>query len=339
MKQLLVLAFVALTSAACTKGATPAAGPGAQAAGVAADPSTVVATYGEGQKITMGELDAKIAKDLYRLRRQHLESMVIERLLKAEAAKAGKTEEDFLKDLEGKLAPEISDQEVGQIYEANKEAFGGRPIEEVKPMIIGRMRQEKAKDGIVAYFEKIKSEAKVKLALPEPRTNVAATGPSKGPADAPVTIVEFSDFQCPYCSKARETADQALTAFAGKVRLVFRDYPLPFHDKAQKAAEAGQCANEQGKFWEMHDWMFDHQDKLDVPQLKEGAKSLQIDAAKFDACLDSGKFAKAIADNQKAGQEAGVSGTPAFFINGKMLSGAQPFEAFKESIEAELASK
>ena len=336
MKPLIIAAVAALALVACNKGATPAASPEAQAAGVGLDPNLVVATYGDGKKITLGELDTKIAKDLFELRRKHLESMVIESLLNQEASKVGKTEEQFLKDLEDKLAPPVTDEEVNQIYEANKAAFGGRPLEEIKPMIVGRMRQEKAQSAVVAYFEKLKTDAKVKLSLPEPRVTVAATGPSKGPAAAPVTIVEFSDFQCPYCSRASKTAEQVLTAFAGKVRLVFRDYPLPFHDKAKKAAEAGHCADEQGKFWEMHNWMFDHQDKLDVAGLKEGAKSLGLDAAKFDPCLDSGKFAKAVDDNMNDGQKAGVSGTPAFFVNGKLLSGAQPFEAFKESIEAEL---
>lgn len=336
MKPMIVAAVSALALVACNKGATPAASPEAQAAGVGLDPNTVVATYGEGKKVTLGELDQKIAKDIFELRRKHLEAMVLENLLNQEASKVGKTEEQFLKDLEEKLAPPITDEEVAQIYEANKERAGGRSLEEVKPMIVGQLRQQKAQDAIVGYLEKLKSDAKVKLMLPEPRVNVAATGPSKGPAGAQVTIVEFSDFQCPYCSRAAKTAEQVLTAFAGKVRLVFRDYPLPFHDKAKKAAEAGHCADEQGKFWEMHNWMFDHQDKLDVAGLKDGAKSLGIDPTKFDPCLDSGKYAKAVDDSMNEGQKAGVSGTPAFFINGKLLSGAQPFEAFKASIEAEL---
>jgi protein-disulfide isomerase len=189
---------------------------------------------------------------------------------------------------------------------------------------------------MMGYFEKMKQQNNVKISLPEPRITVAAVGPAKGPEGAPVTIVEFSDFQCPYCKQAKATADQVFTNFAGKVRLVFRDYPLPFHDKAKKAAEAGHCAEEQGKFWEMHDWMFDHQDKLDVPSLMEGAKGLGLDPQRFDPCLDGGKYAAKVAENTKAGEEAGVTGTPAFFINGKLLSGAEPYEKFKELVEAEL---
>jgi len=203
-------------------------------------------------------------------------------------------------------------------------------------MIVERMKEEKTRQAIGVYIQNLKTQANVKVTLPEPRANVAAVGPSKGPDNAPITIITFSDFECPYCSRAAKTAEQVMNAYAGKVRLVFRDYPLPFHDKAQKAAEAGKCANEQGKFWQMHDWMFEHQDKLGVEQLKEGAKGLGIDAAKFDACLDSDKYAQAVKDDLKAGQDAGVNGTPAFFVNGKLLSGAQPLEAFKASIDAEL---
>ena len=119
---------------------------------------------------------------------------------------------------------------------------------------------------------------------------------------------------------------------------MFRNYPLPFHEHAQKAAEAGHCAHEQGKFWEMHDHMFGHQDQLAVPDLKKAARELWMDGGKFDACLDGGKFAKDIKGEFEAGQEAGVNGTPAFFVNGQLISGAQPFDEFKKLIDRELAS-
>ena len=122
-----------------------------------------------------------------------------------------------------------------------------------------------------------------------------------------------------------------------KVRIVFRDFPLSFHDKAQKAAEAGQCANEQGKFWEMHDWMFDNQSSLDDASLKAAARKISLDGDKFDQCLTSSKYASAVQKNLKEGSEAGVKGTPAFFVNGVFISGAQPFEKFKTEIDRALA--
>jgi len=125
--------------------------------------------------------------------------------------------------------------------------------------------------------------------------------------------------------------------YGDKVRVVFRDFPLSFHDHAQKAAEASHCAEEQGKFWQMHDWMFQNQDKLAIEALKEGAKGLGLDVSKFDACLTSSKYAKVVLDNVSEGKAAGVSGTPAFFINGKFINGARKFEEFKQIIDQELA--
>ena len=145
-------------------------------------------------------------------------------------------------------------------------------------------------------------------------------------------------FQCPFCSKARDTVEEVMQAYAGKVRLVFRHYPLPFHQNAPKAAEASMCANEQGKFWELHDLMFKSQDKLEVAQLKEHAAAVGLDAAKFGKCLDSGKMAKAVQEDMAAGTKVGVTGTPAFFVNGVMLSGAQPLDEFKKVIDSELGT-
>jgi protein-disulfide isomerase len=169
---------------------------------------------------------------------------------------------------------------------------------------------------------------------------VTATGPSKGPENAPITIVEFSDFQCPYCARAEPTVKDLmeLEKYKGKIRLVYRDYPLEFHKLAPKASEAAHCAGDQGKYWEMHGRLFAATPKLEVTDLKAYARELALDAGRFDKCLDSGEKAKVVADHFKAGADAGVRGTPAFFINGRLISGAQPLEAFKTIIDAELAA-
>jgi protein-disulfide isomerase len=160
----------------------------------------------------------------------------------------------------------------------------------------------------------------------------------RGEASAPITIVEFADFECPYCSRAAETVEKVRAAYPGKVKLVFRHFPLSFHPKAPKAAEAAACADEQGKFWQMHDALFEGQD-LELEAMKANAQRLGLDAAKFDACLDSGRMAALVKRDQAAGNKAGVTGTPAFFINGVMLSGAQPEEAFHKVIDEELKGK
>lgn len=161
----------------------------------------------------------------------------------------------------------------------------------------------------------------------------------KGSQDAPVTIVEFSDYECPYCGRFyRDTLGQIEKQYidTGKVKLVYRDFPLGFHKDAQKAAEAAECAGEQGKYYEMHNLLFEKGVAGGSSSFKSYASEIGLDRGEFDSCLDSGKMASEIAKDSKDGQALGVRGTPAFFINGKMISGAQPFSVFKAEIEAAL---
>ncbi len=168
--------------------------------------------------------------------------------------------------------------------------------------------------------------------------------PFKGKEDAPVTIVEFSDYQCPYCGKFfTETLSLIDTNYikTGKVKFVYKDFPLNFHENAQKAAEAARCVGEQkgdAGYFKMHDKLYQNQESLGVENLKKWARELGVDGAKFDKCLDDGKFADAVKIEMAYGQQLGVSGTPAFFINGKMLTGAQPYSAFQQVIDAELSA-
>ena len=167
-----------------------------------------------------------------------------------------------------------------------------------------------------------------------------ADDPAWGPEDALVVVEEFSDFECPYCGEfAQNTMPQIRQAFENKVRFVYRDFPLSqIHESAQKAAEAAQCAHEQGLFWEFHDAMFANQGALDVPSLKVLAENAGADVEEFNACLDSGKNAWEVLLDVKDGNEAGVSGTPAFLINGLLLPGVRPYEQFAAILEAALAN-
>jgi protein-disulfide isomerase len=159
--------------------------------------------------------------------------------------------------------------------------------------------------------------------------------PARGPADAPITMIEFSDYECPFCKRAAPTVDQVLKAYAGKIKFVYRDYPLPFHASAMPASLAARCAERLGKFWEYHDKVFASPD-LNPAKLKAVAGEVGLDQAKFDACFDQQEGRAAVEKDMEDGQSVGVNGTPAFFINGRMLSGAQPFERFKEVIDDEL---
>ncbi len=172
---------------------------------------------------------------------------------------------------------------------------------------------------------------------PAAGVSVAGSEPFLGGEDAKLTILEYSDFQCPYCSKVVPTVHQIAEAYGDTVKIVFRNFPLSFHQFAQKAAEASECANVQGKFWEMHDKLFANNGALTVPDLKLYAGQLGLDQAKFDACLDNGDMAAEVTKDFEAGTSSGVQGTPAFIIGGEQISGAQPFDAFKAIIDKKLA--
>jgi protein-disulfide isomerase len=158
----------------------------------------------------------------------------------------------------------------------------------------------------------------------------------KGAKDAPVTIVQWSDFQCPFCSRVEPTISKVMDEYKGKVRVVWRDLPLPFHPNAMPAAIAARAAGEQGKFWEMHDKIFADQAHMDRATYEKYAGELGLNMGKFKAALDANKGKEAIEADSAAGGKIGARGTPAFFINGKFLSGAQPFESFKAKIDEEL---
>jgi protein-disulfide isomerase len=163
--------------------------------------------------------------------------------------------------------------------------------------------------------------------------------PMKGPRNAPVTIVEFSDFQCPFCSRVVPTLKQIEDTYKGKVRVAFKNLPLPMHQNAQPAAEAAMAAHEQGKFWEMHDKLFANQQQLDRASLEKYAEELGLNMGKFKAALDSGKFRDRVQKDAAEANKVGVSATPTLFVNGQRLEGAQPFEQFKTAIDKELAKK
>ncbi|MEO6952476.1 MAG: thioredoxin domain-containing protein, partial [Polyangia bacterium] len=169
----------------------------------------------------------------------------------------------------------------------------------------------------------------------------AGNGPTIGSKNSPVTIVEFSDFQCPFCGRVIPTVKQIEEKYKGRVKLTFRNYPLPFHNNAELAAEAGLAANEQGKFWEMHDKMFGNQQGLDRPSLEKYASEIGLDLGKFKSALDSGKFKAAVAADvtYANGLGTGGMGTPTFFINGRQIAGAMPFDAFAKVIDEELKKK
>jgi protein-disulfide isomerase len=159
---------------------------------------------------------------------------------------------------------------------------------------------------------------------------------TRGPAAAPVTILEWSDFQCPFCQQAQDTMARLLGEFPDSVRLVFKDFPLRSHEGALPAALAARCAGAQGRFWEYHDLLFVAQPAFSREELLGYARRLGLDVPRFTECLDAARFRDAVAADQREGRAAGVRATPTFFVNGEKIEGALPIEEFRDAIRRAL---
>jgi protein-disulfide isomerase len=316
----------------------------------AAEPAATggkVATVGQ-RTITRAELEEhvrpkliEIENEKYEALREGLDELVADELEKQEAKARGITVDDLQRQEVGAKVAAPTDEEIQKLYDENKAQLGGQTLDQIKPRIVEYLKQQKTDQRRAAFIEELKKKYKTTVALRPPVIDVGTAGrPERGGGPkAPVTIVEFSDYQCPFCSRAEGTVDQVMKAYGDKVRLVYRDFPLPMHPQARPAAEAANCAHAQGKFWEYHAKLFANQSALGDEKLKEYAKDLGLDAGKFEQCLATKPFKAAIDKDIADASKVGVTGTPAFFINGRMLSGAQPFDKFKEVIDEELTAK
>ena len=293
----------------------------------------------QGLEIKRLQFEANFARDKQEALDKALNVLVEEKLLAAEAAKRKITKEDLVRtDIDNKVAVPTS-EEVEKFYEENKSRIQA-PREEVIPQIGPYLMDQRRDQARAAFMASLRKEYNVTTYLEPLRSDIATVGfPVRGSAAAPVTIVEFSDFECPFCGSLFPTLKEIEKNYAEKVRVVYRQFPLDIHPHAQKAAEASLCANEQQHFWEFHDLMFGNQKDLTVDSLKKKAADLKLDTQAFDACIDSGKHAEAIRKDIVEGSRAGVTGTPAMFINGRLLGGARPYSDIAEIIDDELQRK
>jgi protein-disulfide isomerase len=329
--------------AACSTSAQPARTPAA---------GDVVATVGP-TSITLAEVDAralqmtaasfgnlKLSQALFEARRAALDEIIGNALIEQEAKARGVDRATLVEQEVASKAAPVTGADIAAWYQANPSRVQGAPLDQVRAPIKALLGQERTRAARERYLETLKAKTSVKVALEPPRQTVAEAGrPARGPVNAPIEMIEFSDFQCPYCLRANPVVTQVLDAYGDRIRFVYRHYPLPNHPNARPAAEASQCANEQGKFWPYHDKLFASEGRLSDADLRRSAAEVGMDAVKFGACLDAHRFKADVDDDIAAGDEAGVSGTPAFFINGRVLTGAQPFDAFKRVIDDELARK
>ena len=340
-------AAVAL-STACAGEATSA-----QTPAPAVNPDQVVAEVA-GKPITLKEVDAKweefdsaerarVVQAMYQNRRNMIEVLVGDQLIANAARAAGQSVDAYVEQESAKKLPAIGEKEIAAFYEQNKERAQGRTLDqlrgEIKPFLEAR-RSQQARAMIVEDL-KAKSGNGVRVMLEPPRytVEISDTDPVRGNPSAQVTIVEFSDYQCPFCARVNPTLDRIRQTYGDRVKIVFKDFPLANHPQAPKASEAARCAGEQNKYWEMHDAMFANQRALDVPQLKQTARAIGLNGTSFDQCLDSGKWGAAVQAGLAQGEKMGVNSTPTLYVNGRPVIGAMPFENFKTIIDEELSRR
>ena len=337
------VAALLLAALGCKGGDSTA--PAAAGAGAA---NPVVATL-DGREIHMTELtqwikddlyknevESKAAGEAYEVQVAAIDSLVDEQILNAAAKAAGKPSDVYLDEQVAALGP-VSDEEIKAFFDQNRQRL---PPDATLDSLKERIRQHLTSQRPEKVREELRKNAKIAVLLQPPRVAVAPDGPSRGPADAPIVVVEFSDYQCPFCKRAEPTVSALMQKYPTQVRLVYRHLPLDqIHPRARPAAVAAVCAEQQGKFWEYHDTLFANQQALNDADLEKYATTLGMDAEKFKACrADPASDAKVSAD-AAAAKEAGLTGTPAFFVNGILISGARPLDDFTKWVDSELAAK
>ena len=337
---------LSLVSLACGQAQTPAA---AQTTGQAAShqqASDPVATV-DGAAITRADLDALIAPQIakleeqaHQLRRQQLDELIAERLLEGEARRRNVSREALEKaEIAGKIAP-LTEADINAFVQANRARLPGDPSA-LMPQIRQYLVEQRAGMRREAFLDELRGKSKVEVLLKAPavfRAPIDLAGtPSRGPQDARVTIVEFSDFHCPFCKRVQPTLTQLLARYPKDVRLVYKHMPLDqLHPQARRAAEASWCAQQQGKFWEYHDLLYAGGPDGSDATLAAVATRAGLDAAAYQQCMASGKAAEEVEKHVQEGAKFGVEGTPGFFVNGRFINGAVPLEAFVQIVDEEL---
>jgi protein-disulfide isomerase len=304
-------------------------------------------SYEDGTKMAKGQLiqlEAEYLTNTYQTAMQSIEQTILEKLLEMEVSKGGfaSQEELLKKEVEDKVTA-ASPAEVEAMYEQFKDRLQGMDLASATPLIQEQLMRQKQGERFQVYLEEVKAKYNVKITLPYPdlpRQVVSADDdPFLGTDGAPIEIVQFAEFQCPYCGKVGPTIDRLLEEYPGKLKIVYRDFPLGFHDRAIPAAIAANCAGEQDKYWDMHKVLMNNQTKLQDSDLAGFAKEIGVDMDKWTTCLKDPAQEAEVQKDMADASAVGVTGTPAFFINGLLLSGAVPYDQFKSIIDKELASK
>jgi protein-disulfide isomerase len=311
----------------------------------AGDTSEVLAEI-NGEKIYDSQLETELKgplfefrKRIYDLKRQYVEQYVEGKLMDAEAkARNISLKELFLKEVLEKSAP-VTDQDAQAYWDQNKQQTT-RKYEEVAGRIKEMLKRKSVEDARQKFLTTLKQKTPVSISMKEPQEpkyNVAVGDkPFRGNKDATVTIIEFSDFQCPYCKRGSEIMKEVSAKYGDKIRFTFHHFPLGFHQRAMPAAEASECALEQGKFWEYHDLLWENNRKLEDGDLLDYAKKVGLKVVDYQDCMSSHKYQAKVQADMDAGSALGINGVPVFFINGRKLTGAKPIKEFSDIIDQEL---
>jgi protein-disulfide isomerase len=296
----------------------------------------------KGQKITRAELHEQESAlllqaryDFYKAEQKALDELIAQRLLEAEAGRQHLSVDELLKREVDSKVKDLTEEQLHTVYDviAPKESF-----EAMRSKIQESVRAQRVQKARVAYLDSLREKANVLVLLAPPSADFAVGDAARlGPASAPVQLVEFADFECPYCIKVHPELQRLKAEFGDRISLVYKDFPLPMHAHAQKAAEAARCAGTQDKFWQYHDRLFSSK-QIDVPQLKQFAADLGLDVAKFNACLDSGQQAAAVQKDAAEAQKIGLSATPSFFLNGHFFTGALQYQDLRQMVLRELSA-
>jgi len=325
---------------ACNQGSTQPAPKQAASASSQAEPGEgripddqVVAEW-DGGELTYGELREEARSELnkarveylkkaHQIEKRTLEGFVTQKIVQAKAKEQGVDEQAYLKSMVPEV--EVSESEIQDFYEQNKSRIPGG-LEGSKDRIQSFLKSQKQRQGMSKAIEKVQEQASLELTLPGPdlpKASFELDGrPSKGPDDATVTVVEFSDFQCPFCARAMGPVEEILEKYPEDVKVYFLHFPLTtIHPNAKPAAIAAECAHRQGEFWAMHDKMFENQKSLTRENFESWAEELELDTSKFESCLGDDAVADRVEEDMAMGEKAGVGGTPSFFINGVQHQG------------------
>jgi protein-disulfide isomerase len=296
-----------------------------------------------GVKITHADIEKEQASKLlqarfqtYMAEQKALEDLIDNRLLSMEAAKQHLTVAQLV---DREITSKIKDPSEDQLQLYYEDTNSTDPYEVVRGKIIELIRQRRTAKLRAAYLQQLRSQANVLITLAPPVADFAlGDAPRLGRADAPVKLVEFADYECPYCVKVFPHVVKLHEEFGDQLAIYFKDLPLPMHAQARKAAEAARCAGAQGKFWEYHDLLFSSR-QLEIPQLKKDARDLSLDGPRFDKCLDSGAQAAAVEKDFEQAKQLGLEGTPSFFVEGHFFSGGVDYATLHDLVVQQLSAK